>query len=98
MATGGPTIPTLPDADWRRRAACRDADPDSLTPVDGEGEESPRLTESRDRLCLGGDGDPCPVIDACLGWSLVTKQPTGVWGGLTTPERETLQRRQRRSA
>ncbi|WP_373681264.1 WhiB family transcriptional regulator [Georgenia satyanarayanai] len=35
----------------------------------------------------------CPVIDACLGWALETRQDTGVWGGRSESERRKLRRR-----
>jgi WhiB family redox-sensing transcriptional regulator len=96
VASSGPKIPQLPDDTWRARAACRDEDPEVLTPVEGEGEEDLRLLEARDRLCLGA---PCPVLGECRGWALTTRQPTGIWGGQSTPQREELLRsRRRRSA
>ena len=32
----------------------------------------------------------CPVIDNCLRWALAAREPYGVWGGLSTEEREAL--------
>ena len=93
MPTGGPTIPKLPDAAWRERAACRKEPETSLTPHEGEEEESDRLLANRDLICLGGAGAPCPVRESCLVWALQTKQPTGIWGGKTPAERDPRLRR-----
>jgi WhiB family redox-sensing transcriptional regulator len=30
----------------------------------------------------------CPVKAMCLGWALSTREPYGVWGGLSADERE----------
>lgn len=32
----------------------------------------------------------CPVIMLCADYALAAKEPTGVWGGLTTADREKL--------
>lgn len=32
----------------------------------------------------------CPVTEECLRWALVTQQPDGLWGGMTTRERVAL--------
>jgi WhiB family redox-sensing transcriptional regulator len=76
---------TLPRVDWHR-AACRDLDPDLFAPRDGEGEEEGRLRDAVQFCVQSG----CPVRKECLEYALNTKQPTGVWGGLLTTEREEL--------
>ena len=32
----------------------------------------------------------CPVINKCLDYALSANEPVGVWGGLTTSERQSL--------
>ena len=32
----------------------------------------------------------CPVTEMCLRWALNAREPYGVWGGLSTEEREAL--------
>ena len=32
----------------------------------------------------------CPIWADCLNWAFTTKEPAGVWGGLTTIERQSL--------
>jgi WhiB family redox-sensing transcriptional regulator len=100
MPTAGPGIPKLPGLDWQARAACRHEPADALTPHEAEAEESDRLLASRDRLCHGQQSDQaCSVLDDCRVWALATRQPTGVWGGLSAPDRdELLGRPRRRSA
>jgi len=43
-----------------------------------------RVEEAR-RLCY-----QCPVADLCLVEALERREPDGVWGGLTTDERQRL--------
>lgn len=72
------------DAEWRERAACL-AYPavvffgvdDSETPAERRGRE-----ESAKRICL-----TCEVRQQCLEYALATKEPYGIWGGLTEIER-----------
>ncbi len=71
-------------ADWRSRAACRDADPDLFFP---EGTAGPALqtAERAKRLC-----GTCPVQARCLDWALKHHAAFGIWGGLTEGERREL--------
>jgi WhiB family redox-sensing transcriptional regulator len=32
----------------------------------------------------------CPIWADCLNWAVTNKEPAGVWGGLTTVERQSL--------
>jgi WhiB family redox-sensing transcriptional regulator len=38
------------------------------------------------------------VIQDCLTWALEANEPFGVWGGLSTEERDVLIRRRRRAS
>jgi len=40
----------------------------------------------------------CPVSEACLEYAIATRQPDGVWGGLTSVERHRLVRRRQKTA
>jgi WhiB family redox-sensing transcriptional regulator len=40
----------------------------------------------------------CPIRDACLAGALARREPYGVWGGLTTAERNSKLSRRRRAA
>jgi WhiB family redox-sensing transcriptional regulator len=71
-------------AEWRTRAACL-AHPavlffgldDSETPVERRARE-----DAAKRVCL-----TCEVQDECLEYALATREPYGIWGGLTEVER-----------
>jgi WhiB family transcriptional regulator, redox-sensing transcriptional regulator len=72
--------------EWRHFAICRDEDPETFYPADersgSEGVERARAVCAR-----------CPVISDCRAWALAGAEPAGVWGGLSTPERDALLRR-----
>jgi WhiB family redox-sensing transcriptional regulator len=77
---------------WIERARCIGEDPELFFPV---GTSAPAV-EQADRakaVCRR-----CPVIDACLSWSLDTCQDAGVWGGLDEEERREIRRARRRAA
>ena len=67
--------------EWRRRAACRDGDPDRLF-VRGAAQREAKL------VCFG-----CPVRTECLAEALDHRIEFGVWGGMTERERRALLRR-----
>ncbi len=67
---------------WRRQAACRDMDTDVFFPLSDE-EAGPAKA-----VCA-----TCPVRAECLEFAMTTRQPDGVWGGLTEAERRRLRRR-----
>ena len=75
----------LPELEWRERAACL-AYPailffgvdDAETPA----ERRVREDEAK-RICA-----TCEVRDECLDYALATKEPYGIWGGLTELERK----------
>ncbi len=75
-----PTAPhdLLTSPPWHELAACRGSDPQLFFPPD----ELPaplrvQLQQQAAAVCR-----PCPVRQACLGYSLLTGQRHGVWGGL----------------
>ena len=72
------------DAEWRERAACLEYPAilffgldDSETPVERRTRE-----EKAKRVCFG-----CDVRRECLDYALSTREPYGIWGGLTEIER-----------
>ena len=78
--------PQTPYAEWPPRevldgALCAETDPDAFFPDKGH---NPWLAKD---VCR-----QCPVMDACRQWAIGTRQPHGVWGGLTADERAELRR------
>jgi WhiB family redox-sensing transcriptional regulator len=74
----------LPDTEWRERAACLPFPSvlffgldDSETPA----ERAARELEAKE-ICAR-----CDVRLECLEYALTTKEPYGIWGGLTEVER-----------
>lgn len=67
-------------------ARCVDADPELFFPVP----EHPRsvITLEAKRWCAS-----CLVISECLEGALWRNERFGIWGGMTTPERDTLKAR-----
>ena len=76
---------------WRARAACRGTDPELFFPIGRDDVDRPEIDAAKE-ICAG-----CPVLDDCLDYALATHQPDGIWGGLTTSERQRLARRRARA-
>ena len=78
------SLPAL-DAEWRESAACLSHASilffgldDNETPVERRARE-----ERAKEICAA-----CPVRRECLEYALATKEPYGIWGGLTEVERK----------
>ena len=82
----GPTV-TGDVQDWRDRSACLGEDPELFFPI-GEGLEAVMQADDAKAVCRR-----CPVVMTCLEWSLETRQPHGVWGGLDERQRVNVLRR-----
>lgn len=82
---------TEPAADWRAQGACRSLSaPDVMFPHPSDA----RGIVKAKAFCAA-----CPVRTECASWALSTKEPHGVWGGLSEGDRdEMLRRRHRRPA
>jgi WhiB family redox-sensing transcriptional regulator len=80
-------------ADWRVSAPCAQADPDAFFPVEERSDTED--AEYAKRICAG-----CSVRDACLTYAITADERWGIWGGLTTKERDDLvaARKTRRAA
>ena len=68
------------------QAACRGTDTEVFFHPENERGPSRRRREARAKAVC----QHCPVIMACLHTALDSHEPYGVWGGLSTGERETL--------
>jgi WhiB family redox-sensing transcriptional regulator len=70
--------------DWQLRGACRGLDADLF--FHPEGERGPRRAgreAAAKAVCAG-----CPVLLRCREAALLSREPYGVWGGLSEHERE----------
>ena len=76
------------DWDWRLNAACRGIDTARFYHPDNErGSSRARREAQAKAMCV-----QCPVVRQCLKWALDTREPYGVWGGMSAQERERLAR------
>ncbi|MGW1463876.1 WhiB family transcriptional regulator [Streptomyces sp. NPDC002308] len=76
---------------WATRGACRDSsyyDPDMFFPTGGGGDAKQDSADAK-TVCR----TQCPVQAECLQHALDTREPYGVWGGLTETERRRTLRR-----
>ena len=69
---------------WMRKAACRGHGFEAWFPTDEVGEEA----DTAQRVCAG-----CPVRPDCLDYALDGGIRHGLWGGLSSRERASLNRR-----
>ncbi len=67
--------------EWRRSAACQEADPDIFFPVSAAGQGRDEAARAK-AICAS-----CGVRRQCLQFALATHQAHGVWGGTTEEER-----------
>ncbi len=98
-----PTVPTGPDADsdavrrrevhaasheweWQLAGACRDAAGELFFHPWGERDPSRTRREVAAKAVCAG----CPVIRQCRAYALETREPYGVWGGLSEHDREDI--------
>lgn len=77
-----PSHPRKPD--WRDNATCASLDPEIWFPQPGD---TAAVHEAKQH-CFG-----CPVMTDCARYALQTRQMTGVWGGLSEQQRNTLLKR-----
>ena len=76
---------------WRNRAACQDEDPELFFPVGNTGPALLQIQEAK-AVCRR-----CEVVDPCLRLAIDSSKDTGVFGGLSEEERQTLRRRTTRA-
>jgi WhiB family redox-sensing transcriptional regulator len=67
--------------DWWESAACLEADPELFFPVATRGPGQDEIARAKE-VCA-----TCRVRRQCLQYALATRQPHGVWGGMTEDER-----------
>lgn len=84
-----PPTPSRRNPDWRDAAACRDEkeNPEDWFPI-GVTPAAKAQERHAKAVCWS-----CPALQACGQWALQTRQPFGVWGGLSEAERRAILRR-----
>ena len=72
--------------EWQLRGACRGKDVNLFFHPAGERDPSrSRREQAAKAVCAR-----CPVILQCREYALATREPYGVWGGLSETEREEI--------
>jgi WhiB family redox-sensing transcriptional regulator len=91
----------IPVRKWPHSVPCAEADPDAWFPQnDGDGPPvmvgvggySMNQAKTPKRIC----NDICPVRDECLQEAIERREQHGIWGGMTTSERNAFRRRMER--
>lgn len=82
----------LPEAEWRERAACLEYPSVLFFGLDDlETAAERRAREDKAKaICM-----TCDVREECLEYALATREPYGIWGGLTEIERRARLHRRR---
>lgn len=80
--------------EWQLLGSCRSYDSAVFFHPEAErGRARARREAAAKAICRG-----CPVLAACRNHALTTREPYGVWGGLSEGEREALLRDGQRRA
>jgi WhiB family redox-sensing transcriptional regulator len=91
---GGTAVAHFPvrhDWTWQSMAACRGMDTAIFYhPENERGPTRHRRDWEAKRIC-----QRCRVVGPCLQWALETREPYGVWGGMSVEERQAIQSGQR---
>lgn len=76
-----------PETEWRERAACLPLPGILFFGLDDNESALERRNreEQAKSICAN-----CGVRSECLAYALATKEPYGIWGGLTEVERKSL--------
>jgi len=78
--------PTSDIWEWQLSGRCRGLDSDLFFHPDGDRGPSRSARErAAQAICA-----TCPVIAACADQALASREPYGVWGGLTESDREEI--------
>lgn len=79
-------FPIAENWDWQIQAACRGLDASMFFHPDNERGRSRRKREEQAKAVCAR----CSVSRECLIWALSVREPYGIWGGLSSAEREEL--------
>ena len=87
MAGSPYAIPSAPGPEWWTDALCRVEQGEDFFPDErGRHSQAPRASEAAAKAVCAR----CPVREPCLHSALANREPIGIWGGLTTAERQRL--------
>ena len=78
--------PQLDHWDWQMDGACRSEDTELFFHPEGERGPSRSGREAAAKAVCA----TCPVIAQCRAHALAAREPYGVWGGLSEPDREII--------
>lgn len=82
------SVPTTPRAkDWRDEGLCRGEDPELFFSSEQTAQGKANVRHAK-VICWR-----CPSMEACGQWAIATRQPFGVWGGVSEGERRSILRR-----
>jgi WhiB family redox-sensing transcriptional regulator len=76
-----------PNADlweWQLQGACRGEDSNLFFHPEGERGPARAAREAAAKAVCGR----CPVVEPCRAHALATREPYGVWGGMSESERD----------
>lgn len=77
--------PQIEKWDWQHEGACRDLDTEMFFHPEGErGTARRRRAATAKAVCA-----TCPVLEQCRAHALLSREPYGIWGGMTEEERRT---------
>lgn len=75
--------PIMDKWDWQHQGSCRELDTELFFHPEGErGSSRRRRAANAKSVC-----NSCPVIAQCRKHALDTREPYGIWGGMTEEER-----------
>ena len=78
--------PTVEKWEWQMKGSCRGVDSELFFHPEGErGPRRARREASAKAVCA-----TCPVLQLCRAHALASREPYGIWGGLSEGEREAL--------
>lgn len=76
-------LPIIGNWDWQTAGACRGMDSEAFFhPPQERAKGRRRRISAAKAVCKA-----CPVIQQCLAHALETREPYGIWGGLSEDER-----------
>lgn len=75
--------PIMDKWDWQYGGACRELDTELFFHPEGErGSSRRRRAANAKAVCAS-----CPMIEQCRSHALTSREPYGIWGGMTEEER-----------